>query len=126
MGICTHAISSSARAVDEHISGGLTKGPTPSSSASYSLRLPCLRSVLATRDTLHTALQALAKATFTQPGEAETRGSASSDLSAGGDSTSSKEKVIGALRERTFSKAGTRTLSYETAHTSCKSTPHFV
>lgn len=65
-------ISSSAKAVDE-----LTTGLSDDGSLTLAMRLPCLQSILAARDELHSALQSLCA--WNQ--EAEDRSSVGSDKS---------------------------------------------
>ncbi|XP_076007312.1 kinesin-like protein KIF14 isoform X2 [Genypterus blacodes] len=69
------AISSSARAVDELITGLCKDG------ASSGLQLPCIQSVMAARDELHSALQCLSSAAWSQQGAGRSRGSATSERS---------------------------------------------
>ncbi|KAF7658815.1 hypothetical protein LDENG_00007720 [Lucifuga dentata] len=91
---CQEAISSSAKTVDELITGLYKEG------ASSGMQLPCLQSVMAARDELHSALQSLSS-TWKQLGAGESRGSATSE-----DETLSKETAAtsNAFRNRIVSK----------------------
>lgn len=81
---CREAISSSAKAVDELITGPSSGGIAMSSG----LQLPCLQSIMATRDELHSTLQSLTTA-FNEQGGGESQGSSSEKSTE--DGTSSKE-----------------------------------
>lgn len=75
---CREAISSSARTIDEVING-LPRG-TGAATVS-GMQLPCVQSVMAARDELHSALRSLCTA-FDQEEAAERRGSSGSEKSA--------------------------------------------
>lgn len=76
-------IASSAKAVDELVTGLSNDGPlTPA------LRLPCLQTVLVARDELHSALQSLCS--WNQ--EAENRSSVGSDKS--GEESATTHSVV--------------------------------
>ncbi|XP_078141760.1 kinesin-like protein KIF14 [Centroberyx gerrardi] len=107
------AISSSAKAVDELITGA---------SASSGLQLPCLQSVMAARDELHSALRSLSDA-FNQQGAGESGGPAASESGAG-DKTSSKESVTA---QNTFrNRIVTKTLYSAPSGASSNGDPHWV
>ncbi|XP_022625012.1 kinesin-like protein KIF14 [Seriola dumerili] len=72
---CRELISSSAKAVNELLSGLSKEG-----ALMLSLQLPCLQSVMTARDELHSALQSLSSPWNEQEAE-ESRGSAASDKS---------------------------------------------
>ncbi|XP_037626927.1 kinesin-like protein KIF14 [Sebastes umbrosus] len=73
---CREQISSSAKAVDELITGlSKEEASTPS------LQLPFLESVMAARDELHSALQSLSSSSWTQQEAGESRSSTASDKS---------------------------------------------
>lgn len=84
----TELINSSAKAVDELITGLSNDG-----SLTLAMRLPCLQSILAARDELHSALQSLCS--WNQ--EAEDRSSFGSDKSV-------VESATSGVRNRVVSK----------------------
>lgn len=92
-------ISSSAKAVDELVTGLSKEGtlmPSP--------QLPCLQSAMAARDELHSALQSLSSS-WNQQGAGESRSSAASDKSTE-DEILTKESATthSAVRNRVASK----------------------
>lgn len=91
-------ISSSAKAVDELITGLSNEG-----AVTLSLQLPCLQTVMAARDELHSALQSLSS--WSQQVAVESRNSATSDKSTE-DELLTKESVAShnAVRNRVVSK----------------------
>ncbi|XP_062279792.1 kinesin-like protein KIF14 [Scomber scombrus] len=92
-------ISSSAKAVDELITGLSNEG-----AVTLSLQLPCLQTVMAARDELHSALQSLSSS-WSQQVAVESRSSATSDKSTE-DELLTKESVAShsAVRNRVVSK----------------------
>uniref|UniRef100_A0A8C7CY00 Kinesin-like protein KIF14 n=1 Tax=Oncorhynchus kisutch TaxID=8019 RepID=A0A8C7CY00_ONCKI len=76
---CREAVSSSSKTIDKVING-LPRGGTGLATTSSSLQLPCLETVIAARDELHSALQSLSTAFNTQ-GLEEKRGSSGSEKS---------------------------------------------
>uniref|UniRef100_A0A673ZIF0 Kinesin-like protein KIF14 n=1 Tax=Salmo trutta TaxID=8032 RepID=A0A673ZIF0_SALTR len=76
---CREAVSSSSKTIDKVING-LPRGGTGLATVSSSLQLPCLETVMAARDELQSALQALSTAFNTQ-GLEEKRGSSGSEKS---------------------------------------------
>ncbi|XP_056132828.1 kinesin-like protein KIF14 [Lampris incognitus] len=94
LSVCSEAIASSAKSVDKLISG--LPRSTAACSASSSLQLPRIQSVVEARDELHCSLQALSAA-FNQQGTQESRGSSGSEKSTD-DGTSSKESVTAQSR----------------------------
>lgn len=79
LGTCREAVSSSSKTIDKVING-LPRGGTGLATVSSSLQLPCLETVMAARDELQSALQALSTAFNTQ-GLEEKRGSSGSEKS---------------------------------------------
>ncbi|XP_044218088.1 kinesin-like protein KIF14 [Thunnus albacares] len=92
-------ISSSAKAVDELITGLSEEG-----AATLSLQLPCLQTVVAARDELHSALQSLSSS-WNQEEAEESRSSVASDKSTE-DELLTKESAASrsAVRHRVVSK----------------------
>lgn len=72
---CRELISSSAKAVDELITGLSKDG-----AVTLTLRLPCLQTVVSARDELHSALQSLSSS-WNQQALGESRSSAGSEKS---------------------------------------------
>lgn len=96
---CRELISSSAKAVDELVTGLSKEG-----ALTLSLQLPCLQSVMAARDELHSALQSLSSS-WNEHGAGESRSSAASDKSTE-DEILTKESTTthSAVRNRVVSK----------------------
>ncbi|CAB1324716.1 unnamed protein product, partial [Coregonus sp. 'balchen'] len=76
---CREAISTSSKTIDKVING-LPRGGTGVATVSSNLQLPCLQTVMAARDELHSALQSLSTA-FNPQGPEEKRGSSGSEKS---------------------------------------------
>ncbi|XP_035630418.1 kinesin-like protein KIF14 [Oncorhynchus keta] len=76
---CREAVFSSSKTIDKVING-LPTGGTGLATTSSSLQLPCLETVMAARDDLHSALQSLSTA-FNMQGLEEKRGSSGSEKS---------------------------------------------
>ncbi|XP_069558309.1 LOW QUALITY PROTEIN: kinesin-like protein KIF14 [Brachyistius frenatus] len=94
---CRELISSSAKAVDELITGLAKEG-----AVALSLQLPCLQTILSTRDELHSALQSLSCSWNQQVvEEEESRRSAASE-------TSAEDEVFTKERAATHSAVRTR------------------
>ncbi|XP_040897242.1 kinesin-like protein KIF14 isoform X2 [Toxotes jaculatrix] len=96
---CRDLISSTAKAVDDHITGLSKEGAFPLSSD-----LPCLQTVMTARDELHSALQSLCSP-WNEQGAGKSRSSATSDMSTE-DEILTKENTTthSAVRNRVVSK----------------------
>lgn len=114
---CRELISSSAKAVDELITGLSKDG-----SSALSLHLPCLQSVVTARDELHSALQSL-YSPWKKQDAGEDRNSVASDKSTEND-ICPKESVSNhsTVRNRVVSKV-VYTL---TPGLTAKGSPHWV
>ncbi|XP_072245431.1 kinesin-like protein KIF14 [Leuresthes tenuis] len=116
---CRELISSSAKMVDELITGLSKDG-----AGTLSLQLPCLQTVISARDELHAALRGLSSSSYwTQQAERESRSSAASEQSTEYDSLT-KDGVIthSAVRNRVVSK-----VVYSLAPGEhCSGSPHWV
>ncbi|KAM3876365.1 kinesin-like protein KIF14 [Diretmus argenteus] len=108
---CREAVSSSAKTVDQLITGPSRVGMT-----STGLKLPCLQGVMDARDKLHAALQCLPTA-FNQQEAEESRDSTGSENSTEAK-TSSKES---GARNRTVTKT-----VYSLSLASSNGNPHWV
>ncbi|XP_060889796.1 kinesin-like protein KIF14 [Labrus mixtus] len=96
---CRELISSSAKAVDELVTDLSKEG-----ALALALQLPCLESVIATRDELLSALQSLSSS-WNQHGAGERRSSATSDKSLEDESISKDSAAThSAVRNRVMSK----------------------
>ncbi|XP_051233248.1 kinesin-like protein KIF14 [Dicentrarchus labrax] len=113
---CRELISSSAKAVDELITG-LSKEVA----LTLSLQLPCLQSVIDARDELYSALQSLSS--WNQQGAGEGRSSAASDKSAEDEMlTKESATTYSAVRNQVVSK-----IVYSLpSGASSKGSPHWV
>ncbi|GLD49925.1 kinesin-like protein KIF14 [Lates japonicus] len=114
---CRELISSSAKAVEELITG-LSK----EEALTLSLQLPCLQSIMTARDELFSALQSLSSP-WNEKGAGESRSSAASDKSAE-DEISTRESATthSAVRNRVVSK-----IVYSLhPDVSSKGSPHWV
>lgn len=114
---CRELISSSAKAVEELITG-LSK----EEALTLSLQLPCLQSIMTARDELFSALQSLSSP-WNEKGAGESRSSAASDKSAE-DEISTRESTTthSAVRNRVVSK-----IVYSLhPDVSSKGSPHWV
>ncbi|KAM6921415.1 kinesin-like protein KIF14 [Xenentodon cancila] len=110
-------ISSSAKAVDELITGLSKEGAT-----TPSLQLPCLQTVICARDELHTALQSLSSF-LSQQGVKESRNSAGSGKSTENESSTKARAVThSSIRNQVVSK-----IVYSLAPgVPCSGSPHWV
>ncbi|XP_023146712.2 kinesin-like protein KIF14 [Amphiprion ocellaris] len=96
---CRELISSSARAVDELITGLSREG-----GVALSLQLPCLQTIMSARDELLSALQSLSSF-WSQQGIEESRSSAGSDKSSQDEIlTKDRTATHSAVRNRVVSK----------------------
>ncbi|KAM4548315.1 kinesin-like protein KIF14 [Odontesthes bonariensis] len=114
---CRELISSSAKMVDELITGLSKEG-----AGTLSLQLPCLQTVISARDELHSALRGLSSSSWTQQAERDSRSSAGSEQSTEYDSLT-KDGVIthSAVRNRVVSK-----VVYLAPGEHCSGSPHWV
>ncbi|CAB1314346.1 unnamed protein product [Coregonus sp. 'balchen'] len=80
LGACREAVFSSSETIDGVINS-LPRGVTRSATTNLSLHLPCLQTVVAARDELHSALQSLRNAFNPQGHEDDKRGSSGSEKS---------------------------------------------
>ncbi|XP_017268937.1 kinesin-like protein KIF14 isoform X2 [Kryptolebias marmoratus] len=115
---CRELISSSAKAVDELITGLSKEG-----AETLSLQLPCLQTVVSARDGLHSALQSLSSSSsWSQQETEENRSSCSSERSTENDLfTKERAKAHSVVRNRVVSK-----MVYSLAPGVPKSSPHWV
>lgn len=77
---CRETVFSSSKTIEEVINS-VPSGATGSATNNFNLRLPCVQTVMAARDELHTALQSLSNAFNPQGNEEEKTGSFGSEKS---------------------------------------------
>lgn len=113
---CRELISSSAKAVDELITGLSKEG-----AVNLSLQLPCLQTVVAARDELHSALRSLSSS-WNQQVSVESRSSAASNKSTEDELTRESAASHSAVRNRVVHK-----IVYSLpSGVSTNSSPHWV